>query len=108
MPVTHGVAAGMGGMRAAGDLVARLQMAKGMRLAEAKAFVAGRLGVGPRDLSDSSAMQELRAELGLGQIYEGEAPHPFDPSPLEAKLNISRLLDLPLNGVRRLAERLGG
>jgi len=107
MPVAHGVAAGMGGMRAAGDLVARLQMAKGMRLAEAKRYVAGKLGVAERDLSDCAAMQELRAEHGLGQIDEGEAPHPFDPSPMEAKASISRLLDLPINSVTRLEARRG-
>jgi dimethylamine--corrinoid protein Co-methyltransferase len=107
MPVAHGVAAGMGGMRAGGDLVARLQMAKGMRLAAAKDYVAGKLGVSARDLSDCAAMQELRAEKGLGQIYEGEAPHPFDPSPLEAKANISRLLDLPINSVTQLEARRG-
>ena len=108
MPVAHGVAAGMGGMRAAGDLVARLQMAKGMRLAEAKTYVAGKLGVSERDLSDCAAMQELRAEHGLGRIYEGEAPHAFDPSPLEAKANIARLLDLPINSVTRLEARRAG
>ena len=107
MPVAHAVAAGMGGMRAAGDLVARLQMAKGMRLAAAKAYVAGKLSVVERDLADCAAMQELRAEHGLGQIYEGEAPHAFDPSPLEAKANIARLLDLPVNSVTRLDARRG-
>ena len=105
MPVAHSVAAGMGGMRAAGDLVARMQMAKGMRLAEAKTYVAGKLGVGERDLSDCAAMQEVRGELGLGRIDEGEAPHAFDPGPLEAKANISRLLDLPINSVTRLEAR---
>jgi dimethylamine--corrinoid protein Co-methyltransferase len=107
MPIAHGVAAGMGGMRAAGDLVARLQMAKGMRLSEAKRYVAGKLGVAERDLSDCAAMQEIRADLGLGQILEGEAPHPFDPSPMEAKANISRLLELPINSVTRLEARRG-
>lgn len=108
MPVAHGVAAGMGGMRAAGDLVARLQMAKGMRLAKAKAYVAGKLGVAERDLSDCAAMQELRGELGLGRIDEGEAPHAFDPSPMEAKANVSRVLDLPINSVTRLEARRTG
>ncbi len=107
MPVAHGVAAGMGGMRAAGDLVARVQMAKGMRLAKAKAYVAGKLGVAERDLSDCATMQEFRGELGLGRINEGEAPHAFDPSPMEAKANISRLLDLPVNSVTRLEARRG-
>jgi len=105
MPVAHAVAAGMGGMRAAGDLVARLQMAKGMRLAAAKTYVAERLGMAERDLADCAAMQEVRGELGLGRIYEGEAPHALDPSPLEAKANISRLLDLPVNSVTRLEAR---
>ncbi len=105
MPVAHGVAAGMGGMRAAGDLVARLQMARGMRLVEAKTYVACKLGVGVRDLSDCVAMQEVRADLGLGRILEGEAPHPFDPSPMEAKANIARLIDLPINSVERLRAR---
>jgi dimethylamine--corrinoid protein Co-methyltransferase len=105
MPVAHGVAAGMGGMRAAGDLVARLEMARGMRLREAKAYVADRLGVTAGDLSDCVAMQELRDQLGLGRIDEGEAPNVRDPSPVEAKAAIARLLDLPLNGVRRTAER---
>jgi dimethylamine---corrinoid protein Co-methyltransferase len=107
MPVAHGVAAGMGGMRAAGDLVARLQMAKGMRLAAAKAYVAGKLGVAARDLSDCAAMQELRGELGLGRINDGEAPHAFDPSPMEAKANVGRLLDLPINSVTRFEARRG-
>ena len=107
MPVAHGVAAGMGGMRAAGDLVARLQMAKGMRLAAAKAYVAGKLGVSERDLSDCAAMQEVRGELGLGRIDEGEAPHAFDPSPMEAKANIARVLDLPINSVTRSEARRG-
>jgi hypothetical protein len=53
-------------------------------------------------------MQEIRGELGLGRIDEGEAPHAFDPSPLEAKANISRLLDLPINSVTRLEARRAG
>jgi dimethylamine--corrinoid protein Co-methyltransferase len=104
MPVAHGASAGMGGMRAAGDLVARLQMARGMRLSDAKAYVSERLGVTERDLSDCVAMQELRGQLGLGRIDEGEAPNVFDPSPMEAKARISQVLDLELNSVRRSAQ----
>ncbi|MBN2205255.1 MAG: hypothetical protein JW767_09560 [Thermoleophilia bacterium] len=108
MSIAHTCAAGMGGLRAAGDLVARLQMAKGMRLAEAKQAVADALGVGVRDLSDNQAMHELRGERRLGRIYEAEVSYFRDPSPLEAKLNIEKLLGLELNGVRALRERLGG
>ena len=45
MDVAHSCASGMNGLRAAGDLVARMQMAKGMRIGEAKRHVADRLGV---------------------------------------------------------------
>jgi len=107
MSISHGLAAGMGGLRATGDLVARLQMAKGMRLAEAKRAVADALGVGVRDLSDNQAMHELRGERRLGRIYESEVSYFRDPSPLEAKLNIEQLLGLELNGVKTLRARLG-
>lgn len=106
MSIAHTCAAGMGGLRAAGDLVARLQMAKGMRLAEAKRVVADALGVGVRDLSDNQTMHELRGELRLGRVFEGEVSYFRDPGPPEAKLNIEELLGLELNGVRSLRERL--
>jgi len=60
MDVTHALAAGMGGIRTAGDLVARMQMSRGMRLKEAKEYVAGKLGCTARDLSDSYAMEQIR------------------------------------------------
>ncbi len=40
MAISHAIASGMGGMRTAGDLVARMQMTRGMRIQEAKAYVA--------------------------------------------------------------------
>ena len=99
MPVAHAVASGMNGLRAAGDLVARLEMTKGMRLPDAKAHVAGKLGVPVDDLADPLVMQEVRGELGLGRVFEAETTHPADPSPQEAKRAIAELLDVPVNGV---------
>jgi len=52
MALTHMHASGMGGIRTAGDLVARMQMSKKMRLNEAKAYVAGKLKISVADLSD--------------------------------------------------------
>ena len=46
MAITHAIASGMGGMRTAGDLVARMQIARGMKIGEAKKYVADRLGAG--------------------------------------------------------------
>jgi len=107
MPCAHATASGMGGMRAAGDLVARLQMTRGMRLAEAKETVASCLGVSPSDLSDPIQMNELRAELGLGRITTFEMSYPNDASAMEAKARIAELLNIPINSVRRFQERSG-
>ncbi len=107
MSVTHTMASGMGGLRAAGDLVARLQMSKGMRIQEAKEHVAAKLGVTTRDLSDNLTMHELRGELRMGRIYEGETTYFNDPSPLEAKYHIAERLDISINSVDRFKRGLG-
>ena len=72
--ISHGVASGMGGIRTAGDLVARMQMTRGMRLTEAKEHVAGRLGVSPADLSDpvGDAGGAQGARSGRGPDEGGE------------------------------------
>ena len=57
MPVTHAVAAGMGGIRTAGDLVMWMQMARRMRLSDAKAYVAQKLNVSLPDLVDECVMR---------------------------------------------------
>jgi dimethylamine--corrinoid protein Co-methyltransferase len=107
MPSAHANASGMGGMRAAGDLVARLELTRGMRLAQAKAYVAERVGVEPATLSDPIAMADVRAELGLGRIVTFEATYPDEPNAIEAKFNISDLLGLPINCVERFKKRTG-
>jgi dimethylamine--corrinoid protein Co-methyltransferase len=109
--LAHTLAAGMNGMRAAGDLVARMQMTRGMRLKEAKLFVADRLGVSSRELSDSVVMQEVRRELGIGLLSDLENECVGEASAMEAKFNIAELLDLPINCVARFRGRvhsLGG
>jgi len=104
----HANAAGMGGMRAAGDLVARLQMTRGMRLAEAKRYVADRLHIALTDLSDPLVMHEVRGELGLGRIpYGGSGVSPTQPLAMEAKFRIAGLLDVPINCVERFKAQAG-
>jgi dimethylamine---corrinoid protein Co-methyltransferase len=102
MSASHANAAGMGGMRAAGDLVARVQMTRGMRLPAAKRYVAEKLGVNAADLSDPPAMHEVRGELGLGRIcYGGAALYPDEPSAMEAKFRIAEVLGVPVNCAER-------
>jgi dimethylamine--corrinoid protein Co-methyltransferase len=102
----------MGGIRAAGDLVARMEITRGMRLSEAKQYVAGKLGVAPADLSDPALMLDLRKELGLGSIVEsGEVIGIDDAIALEAKFNVAELLELPIACVERfrgMVNRRGG
>ena len=95
----------MGGIRAAGDLVARLQMTRGMRLREAKEYVAARLGVTPFDLSDPVVMTDVRNELGFGRIHSYAISQPWQANQIEAKFNISRALDVPITCVERFRER---
>ena len=108
MEGAHTQASCMGCMRAAGDLVARMQMSQRMRLKEAKEYVAGKLGCSTRDLSDPVAMETLRQEHGLGLLTMTSSTHPAEPGMMEAKFNIGKLLDIPINSVERFKERTTG
>lgn len=93
MAIAHAQASGMGGMRTAGDLVARVQLAKGYRIHEAKAYVAEKLGVGVLDLVDPVIMGEVRTDMGLGTMM----PLGHTPKGIECKFNIARKLDIKIN-----------
>ena len=101
MAISHAIASGMGGMRAAGDLVARMQMTRGMKINEAKAYVAGKLGISVADLSDPVIMTEVRQDLEIGYIN----PLPGCAKGLEAKIHIAELLDIDINCIRRLKNK---
>jgi hypothetical protein len=103
MQCSHALASGMGGMRTAGDLVARMQMTRGMRLGPAKRHVADRLGLTPEELSDPVVMNEVRRDRGLGRIPVQDATYANEPDALEAKFAIADLLGVPINAVRRFA-----
>jgi len=93
----------MGGMRTAGDLVARVQLAKKLRIDDAKKYVADKLKVGVSELSDPIIMSEVRADLGFG----GMMPLGGVPKGLECKFNIARVLDLKINCLERFKGRAG-
>jgi len=107
MEGAHTQASGMGGMRAAGDLVARMQMTRRMRLKEAKEYVAGKLGCSTRDLSDPAAMWEIRAQHGFGRFPDQDTVFANEPLAMEAKFRIAEVLDIPINCVERFKERAG-
>jgi dimethylamine---corrinoid protein Co-methyltransferase len=102
MAMAHAVASSMGGIKTAGDLVARMQLNK-MRLTEAKEHVAGKLGVSVFDLSDSTTMRQVREELDIGVV----TAVPGLAKGLEAKARIAELLDIRINSVERLKAKTG-
>ena len=93
----------MGGMRAAGDLVARVQMARGMRIQEAKKYVADKLSISVTDLTDPVIMSEIRDDLQIGMV----TPLPGCAKGIEAKFRIAEVLGIDINCVQRFKSRIG-
>ena len=98
------LASGMGGVRTAGDLVARMQMSRNMKINEAKEYVANKLKVSVSDLADPTVMTVVREELGLGCV----AQLPGRPKGIEAKFNIAEVLDIEINSVNTFKQKTGG
>ena len=101
MAISHAIASGMGGMRAAGDLVARMQMTRGMKIDAAKAYVAEKLRISVSDLTDPVIMTEIREDLELGTMN----PLPGCAKGLEAKIRMAEILGIDINCVRRLKNK---
>lgn len=93
MSIAHMMASGLGGIRTAGDLVARMQFARKMKTPEAKDYVAKKLGISVSDLTDVYVMRELREELKIGTTVG----LPGAPRGIAAKMNIEKLLDIEIN-----------
>jgi len=103
MHAAHAVVSGMGGMRTAGDLVARLQLNRGMRIDAAKQYVAEKLKVAVADLGDTVIMGEVREDLDIGRVNET----PVTAKGIDAKFRIAELLDLKINCVEMFKKRVG-
>ena len=93
----------MGGIRSAGDLVMRMQLAKSMRLSEAKKYVAGILKVSTQDLADCSVMRDIRETLNIGYSM----PPDGAAKGIEAKFRIAELLGIRINSVERFKRKAG-
>ncbi|UCG06022.1 MAG: hypothetical protein JSV83_19235 [Desulfobacterales bacterium] len=102
MHITHIVAAGMGGIRTAGDLVAWMQMTRKMKINEAKQYVADKLGIAVSDLTNEETMRDLREKLDIGVItaVAGSAKG------MRAKRHIAELLEININSVDLVASQL--
>jgi len=81
----------------------RMQIARKMRINEAKAYVAEKLKVTLADLGDECVMRDIRHELGIGTITSV----PGSPKGIEAKCRIADLLGVEINSVNKFKERAG-
>ena len=102
MPIAHIMSSGMGGIRTAGDLVAWMQMTRKMKIAEAKQYVADKLGVAPIDLADEEVMRQVREDLDIGIIISvaGSAKG------IAAKCRIAELLGIEINSVNLFKSKI--
>jgi hypothetical protein len=85
----------MGGIRTAGDLVAWMQMSRKMKIHEAKAYVAEKLGIEIMDLTNEEVMRPLREELNIGTVTSVAG----SPKGIRAKIKIAELLDIQIPSV---------
>lgn len=97
MAVPHYMASGMGGIRTAGDLVARMEYSRNMKIDKAKEYVAKKLGLSTLDIADEHVMRDLREELKLGTV----TAIPGVPRGIAAKMNIEKLLDIKINSCEK-------
>lgn len=93
----------MGGIRTSGDLVAWMQMTRKMRIHEAKAYVAEKLGIDVIDLTNEEIMRDLRKDLGIGTVTSIAG----SPKGIRAKYKIAELLDINIRSVDLFKSQLG-
>ena len=98
MDLPHFLTSGMGGIRSAGDLVARMQFSKNMRVKDAKEYVAKKLGLDTVEIADEFIMRDLREERGIGVV-------PGATRGIAAKMNIENLLDIKINSCEKFREK---
>ena len=96
MSISHILASCMGGIRTSGDLVAWMQMTRKMRINEAKAYVAEKLGIDLIDLTNEDVMRNLREDLGIGTVVSIAG----SPKGIRAKKKIAELLDIDIRSVK--------
>jgi len=95
MQIAHIMASCMGGIRTAGDLVAWMQMTRKMKIHEAKAYVAEKLGIDVFNLTNEDEMRLLREDLNIGTVTSIAG----SPKGIRAKKKIAELLDINIRSV---------
>ena len=83
----------------------RVQLAKKLRIKEAKQYVADKLGLTTLEICDIITMSDVREDRGFG------LPH-IEPCAesnigMEAKFRIAKALDIKINSVEKFKKRAG-
>ena len=73
-----------------------------MKINAAKAYVADKLKIGVKDLTDPVIMTEVRQDLQIGTM----SPQPADAKGIEAKFRIAEVLGIEINCVNRFKARV--
>ena len=79
-----------------------MQIARGMKIKQAKEYVAEKLGVSIIDLTDPVIMTEVRDDLQIGAM----TPLPGCAKGIEAKFRIADLLDIDIACVSRFRNKI--
>jgi hypothetical protein len=95
MAIAHIMASCMGGIRTAGDLVAWMQMTRKMKIHDAKAYVANKLGIDVIDLTNEEVMRDVRVNLKIGTVTSIAG----SPKGILAKKKIAELLEINIRSV---------
>jgi len=80
-----------------------MQLTRGMKTVEAKAFVANKLGISTDELTDAVIMRELREDFNLGTIRSFGG----FPKGIEVKHHIADLLEIDINSLNVFRNRTG-
>ena len=95
MAIAHIMASCMGGIRTAGDLVAWMQMTRKMKIHDAKAYVAEKLGIDVIDLTNEEVMRDVRGNLKIGTVTSIAG----SPKGIRAKKKVAELLGINIRSV---------
>ena len=104
MQIAHIMASGMGGIRTAGDLVAWMQMTQKMKIQDAKAYVAKKLGIEMIDLTNEEIMRDIREDLKIATVTSIAG----SPKGIRAKKKIAELLDINIRSVDLFKSQFDG
>jgi len=77
-------------------------MVRGMRIREAKKYVADRLRIAVSELTDPVIMTEVREDLQIGAV----TPLPGCAKGIEAKFRMAEVLGIDINCVQRFKDKI--